>query len=199
MVATPPPATTAGNVTVQQVTPGRPGAVPAGYRQTADGGLEPIPGGPQDPRLQPLSDAQAKANLFGSQMQMGDEIIRGAQIPSAAVQMAWRNAPESLVNMGLSANDQQYFNALRIFAAGILRKETGAAFTPTELLDVQSRFFPMPGDNPATVEQKARARQQALSSIQAEIPGGLRGVASAPGATQQARRDPLGILGGNTR
>lgn len=118
-----------------------------------------------------LTEAQAKANLFGLQMQEADQTLGTTSIPNNFTLMVWRNAPEAVTNLGLSANDQKYFNAVRLFAAGILRKETGAAFTNSELLDVQSRFFPMPGDSPAVIEQKARARQTAIQGIQAELPG----------------------------
>lgn len=142
-----------------------------------------IPGAPG-----PLTEAQARSNMFGAAMEQGDRILSGdpannrpgLTVPNAATLLAWRNLPEGAVNLALGENDQQYFNALRSFAAGILRKETGAAFTAQELLDVQSRFFPMPGDAPAVIEQKARARRQAIESMRAEIPGGFRGV--QPGA-----------------
>lgn len=166
-------------------------SAPAGFRWNADRtAVEPVPGGPQDPRIQPLTEAQAKANLFGAQMQMGNDVLGGISIPSNAAILAWRNAPESAVNMALPANDQQYFNALRLFAAGVLRKETGAAFNASELLDVQSRFFPMPGDSPQVISQKERARAQAISSIQAEIPGGMRGV-NIPGTDLRAEPPTL--------
>lgn len=122
-----------------------------------------------------LTEAQAKANMFGNAMENADRGLATVQVPSTPMQFAWRNLPEGLVNPAMPENDQRYFNYLRSFAAGILRKETGAAFTTPELLDVQSRFFPLPGDSPAVIEQKAEARRQAIESMRAEIPGGFRG------------------------
>jgi hypothetical protein len=149
---------------------------PTGYQRSADqSALEPIPGGPADPAKRNLTDAEGKANMFGNAALAGDALIRGLNIPSNATLLAWRNAPESLVNMAISENDQKYFNAVRQFAAGILRRETGAAFTKQELQDVQSRFFPMPGDSPAVTAQKADARRAAIESMRAEVPGGFRG------------------------
>ena len=132
-------------------------------------------------RETPLTEAQSKANLFGLAMTEGNRILTELKDPpSSAVIAAWRNLPEGAVNLGLSADNQRYFNALRQFAAGVLRKETGAAFTPTELLDVQSRFFAMPGDSDQVKSQKARAREQAISAMTAEIPGGFRGQIAPP-------------------
>lgn len=171
--------------------PGAPGAIPgmermapppANYQRRPDGSVEPIPGGPADPARQPLSEAQGRSNFFGNAMRQADDILGRLQVPAGAVIAAWRNAPEIAVNPILSANDQQYFNAVRLFAAGVLRKETGAAFTANELLDVQSRFFPMPGDSREVLEQKAAARRQAIAGIQAELPGGrFRGAIETPG------------------
>jgi hypothetical protein len=161
-------------ITTTQIRPER-NNPPANYRWADNGVLEPIPGGPADPRTQSLTEAEAKANLFGTQMKMSQDIIGNVQTPSGVAIAAWRNAPSLVVNPLLAENDQQYFNAVRLFAAGILRKETGAAFTPGEMLDVHERFFPQPGDSAAVIQQKDRARQAAISSIEAEVRGGMRG------------------------
>lgn len=162
--------------------------------------MEPIPGGPQDHTRTPLTEAQGRSNMFGNAMQQAEGILGSVSVPNGAAIAAWRSAPEILVNPALSANDQQYFNALRLFAAGVLRKETGAAFTSQELLDVQSRFFPMPGDSPQVLAQKARARQQTIASMQAEIPGGFRGsLPQSPGPGGVGTAEPPARESGRTR
>jgi hypothetical protein len=169
-------------------------AAPTGWQWRADGLMEPAPGGPADPRTQGLTEAQSRSNFFGAQMKMGDEILRGVNVPSNAMLLAYRNLPSVPVNYGASANDQMYFNAARLFAAGVLRKETGAAMTPGEVLDVAERFFPTPFDKPQVIEQKARARQQIISSLAAELPGGqLRGElpsTTGPGGRGEASPPP---------
>jgi hypothetical protein len=169
-------------------------AAPAGYQWRADGLIEPMPGGPADPRTQGLTEAQSRSNFFGAQMKMGDEVLRGVNVPTNAMLLAYRNLPSVPLNYGASANDQMYFNAARLFAAGVLRKETGAAMTPGEVLDVAERFFPTPFDRLGVIEQKARARQQIISSIAAELPGGqLRGElpsTTGPGGRGQASPPP---------
>ena len=164
---------------------------PAGFQRRADGhGVEPIPGGPQDQTRTPLTEAQGRSNMFGNAMRQAEEVLQRVQVPSGGAIAAWRNAPEIALNPMLSADNQQYFNAIRLFAAGILRKETGAAFTSQELLDVQSRFFPMPGDSAQVLAQKARSRQQAIASMQAEIPGGFRGSVQSPGPGGNGTAEP---------
>lgn len=147
----------------------------------------------------PLTEAQSRANMFGNAMTEGHRILEGTSIPGNATLLAWRNAPESIVNMGLDENDQRYFNALRQFAAGVLRKETGAAFSAGELLDVQSRFFPMPGDTLIVRQQKARARQQAIASMQAELPGGQFRGQLPPSGAAPAGEAPSRVLNFDAR
>ena len=189
--------------TAQDAMPTAPAAVPGlertrppplGWQYRADGLIEPMPGGPADPRTQGLTEAQSRSNFFGAQMRMGDEVLRGVNVPSNAMLLAYRNLPSVPVNYGASANDQMYFNAARLFAAGVLRKETGAAMTPGEVLDVAERFFPTPFDRPQVIEQKTRARQQIISSIAAELPGEqLRGElprTTGPGGRGEASPPP---------
>jgi soluble lytic murein transglycosylase-like protein len=140
----------------------------------------------RDPLSQPLSEGQSKANLFGLMMQQSEDILAGRPIQTGGVArppvevpndirlQIWRNLPEGVSNWFMDENSQRYFNALRLFAAGVLRKETGAAFAPFELLDVQSRFFPMAGDTPEVMAQKATSRRLVLEAMQAEVPGGFR-------------------------
>lgn len=154
-------------------------------------GAAPAPAGMTVKPPATLTEAQGKANMFGLAMTEGHRILTELKDPpSSAAIMAWRNLPEGGINFGLNEKDQRYFNALRQFAAGVLRKETGAAFTPTELLDVQSRFFAMPGDAPALKAQKARAREQAIAAMNAEIPGGFRGQIATPQADGVAGAQP---------
>jgi hypothetical protein len=178
---------------VPNAVPGleRTAPAPTGFRRAPDGAsLEPVPGGPQDLTRQPLTETAARSNMFGQAMQNAEDILGQIRVPSNTAIIAWRNAPEAAVNMALPENDQRYFNALRQFAAGILRKETGAAFTAQELLDVQSRFFPMPGDSPIVQAQKAQARRIAIEAMRAEVPGGFRGGVQGPTPGSTAEPPP---------
>lgn len=173
-----------------QATPGSP-TQPQTVQLPGASVTQIAPSRPKD-----LTETQARANLFGTQMREAEDILATVRVPSNSSILAWRNLPESAVNSVIPENDQKYFNALRLFAAGVLRKETGAAFTPNELLDVQSRYFPMPGDTAAVMAQKARNRQQVQEAMRAELPGGnFRGLLP-PNQSGGADNDPLGIRGG---
>ncbi|GHH56075.1 hypothetical protein [[Pseudomonas] boreopolis] len=99
------------------------------------------------------------------------------------------------VNPLISSERQQAEQAAREFLAAILRKDTGAAITQQEF-DIYGRtYLPQVGDSPATLQQKARARETALQAIgaglgpaAAVVPGGvdLRAAMSAGAATSNA-------------
>ncbi|MCF4166329.1 cell wall hydrolase [Zavarzinia compransoris] len=53
----------------------------------------------------------------------------------------------------------------REFLAAILRKDTGAAVTPSEIEIYGKMYLPQPGDDKTVLEQKRRSRQIALEAI----------------------------------
>jgi len=191
--APPAPPAQPGTEVAPPAAPAQPQAGSAAPAPTAQSlGLPPgshvISSGPG--RQAGLTEAQAKANLYGLQMQNAEEILAGVQTPGALAIAAFRHAPEA-ANLAFGANDQKYFNAVRLFAAGVLRKESGAAITPSEIADVQARYFPMPGDSPDVVEQKRKARSIAVDGIRAELPGQqFRSAGQTPGPGGQGTASP---------
>ena len=63
-------------------------------------------------------------------------------------------------NYVLNDTEQAFMRSARDLAAGILRKESGAAITDGEIREVFARYIPMPGDSEATRKRKATARTQ---------------------------------------
>lgn len=78
--------------------------------------------------------------------------------------------PAGLGNYLKSEDYQVAQNAGREFLASILRKDTGAAVTPSEEKLYGDIFLPRPGDKPATIERKRQARAVALAAIEAGMP-----------------------------
>lgn len=58
--------------------------------------------------------------------------------------------------------------AERNFINAVLRRESGAAISPSEFDSAEQQYFPRPGDPPELVEQKAANRQQVLETLKAE-------------------------------
>lgn len=68
-------------------------------------------------------------------------------------------------NYMVSPQYQAAQQSAREFLAAILRKDTGAAITNTEMEIYGKMYLPQPGDSPATLEQKKQSRETALDAL----------------------------------
>jgi hypothetical protein len=66
----------------------------------------------------------------------------------------------------LISNERQKFEqAKRDFINAQLRRESGAAISPTEFESADKQYFPVPGDRPEVIEQKAANRRAAVEAM----------------------------------
>jgi hypothetical protein len=110
--------------------------------------------GPTIDRLSPLVNKDAISAALSPVVETGERFT----------------GPGSLSNRipGMGDNEQQLLNAARMFAAGVLRKESGAAITPAELRDTFARFIPLGGDSDALVQQKL-ANRRSVEAIMGDL------------------------------
>lgn len=122
--------------------------------------------GPNAPAGKPLTEAQAKASAFASQMEAaereaaGVKLDRGRFMNQVDVAMAG-----SGLNMLASSEAQQARQAQEQWAEAYLRFKTGAAATEGEVVRNIRTFFPQQGDSKEVIAQKSRMRQQAVSDV----------------------------------
>lgn len=176
------------------------GRVPSGYRPGAAGTLEFIPGGPADPNTKPaggkpLNDTQAKALQFGSRMQNANEILD--KLAEKGVNVS---TPGSTAGYGIGAvvnalqpeDRQQLDQAKRDFINAVLRRESGAAISPTEFDSAEKQYFPQTGEGEKQRAQKKAARELSMRGILAEVPDSETRVAQVRGT---ANTQPVGLKG----
>lgn len=181
-----------------------PQAEPLVAIQTPDGRSVLVPrsqavgASPAAPRenFVPTEGERTSGNYLG-RMDAAEKLL-GEYVPSTmdyiAADRSMRGGPvmSSIANAGLSKQGQQYYQAAADWVRAKLRKESGAVISPEEMAQEIKTYFPMPGDKPETVKQKAQARKQAQE--------GMRGMAgraapqNQPQATSDPQADPLGIL-----
>jgi len=167
------------------------GRVPSGYRQNPDGTLSFIQGGPADPNTKPaggkpLNDTQAKALQFGSRMQVAGEIL-----DKLAEDGVNTSVPGSRAGFGVGAvisalqpeQRQQLDQAKRDFINAVLRRESGAAISPSEFDSAEKQYFPQPGEGPNQRAQKKANRELATRGILAEVPDAETRVAQVRGGS----------------
>jgi hypothetical protein len=162
-----------------------PDGLPVLVQQDKQGNIKPVQGyTPKTGSSKPLTDAQAKALLFGTRMQEANKVLEsvaGQYFPAAvnAKVSAERlpligGAAGMAGNAMLSAEAQQAEQAQRDFINAVLRRESGAVISDSEFANANKQYFPQPNDKPGTLAQKKRNRELAISGLLAEVPEGRR-------------------------
>lgn len=138
---------------------------------------EPMRGKATD---KPMTEGQAKANLFGSRMREADAILGelGGNYSQAAINA--KNGAEGVPLIGgllgmagnamLPEKAQRAEQAQRDYINAVLRRESGAAIAASEFSNAAKQYFPQPGDGKEVIAQKARNRQVAIDGLMAEVP-----------------------------
>lgn len=116
-----------------------------------------------------LTESQGKASAFQSQMVSASNAVntleaQGFDPTSFKSQTAVRLAG-GVANPVIPATAQQYKQAQDQWSEAYLRFKTGAAATEQEVLRNNRTFFPVFGDKPEQIAQKAMMREQAERDV----------------------------------
>jgi hypothetical protein len=183
------------------------GNLPSGYEVDPDkpGALRPIAGGPADPLTKPaggkpLNDTQAKALQFGTRMQATNAIFDELADKGVNTSLPGSRAGYGIGAMvnALQPEDRQRLDqAKRDFINAVLRRESGAAISPSEFESAELQYFPQPGEGEGQRAQKKAARERSMRGILAEVPDAESRVAqvlgtAAPTAAPAAAAAPKG-------
>ena len=109
------------------------------------------------------SGEERKASLFQQQMQSASNVIGSlgpVDMTNKTNQLAFKSAG-GMGNIAVDPKIQQYKQAADQWSEAFLRVKTGAAATPSEVELNNKTYFPVFGDDAATVKQKERMRKQA--------------------------------------
>jgi hypothetical protein len=151
-----------------------------------------------------LNESQANALLLGNRARAADAILnqlgqKGVNFPGALSSMDHLplvgGVAGAVGNYTASGDQQQVSQAQRDFINAVLRKESGAAISPTEFESAAKQYFPQRGDSEAVIAQKAANRKREIEGLLAAVPQGQR-----PGAVQNGAAAPPvpGLLPGAT-
>lgn len=116
-----------------------------------------------------FTDAETNAASFANRMleatKIFDDLTASGYDPTSIRDFAAANLPRGFQGWALSEQGQQYLAAKKNFITAQLRKESGAAISETEFETEDIKYFPQPGDTPATVEQKRVSRMKAVEGM----------------------------------
>lgn len=141
---------------------GAPGVIDTGMPQQA-GGNPFAPG--------KFNEGQGKAAGFTDRMLQSESILSGiggqggVQGEGTSAVQAGLSAIPVIGNYLIGKDRQKYEQAKRDFINAQLRRESGAAIAPSEFDSANKQYFPMPGDSPEVIAQKAANRRSAIEAM----------------------------------
>jgi hypothetical protein len=95
----------------------------------------------------------------------------------------------------LQGGDLQRYNQAKLnFVNAVLRQESGAAISDSERAQYEKQYFPVPGDTPETVAQKASNRAQVVQSYIKDAGPAYAGPANDPYADYRSQLQQGEIL-----
>ena len=140
---------------------------PVFFQPSKDGGAPAIVPGVSPPKAdKPLTESQAKAAAFASQMLAAEQALQGSGTDGAKLsdQVQTRIA-QGAGNFLVTPEVQKTRQAQEQWAEAFLRFKTGAAATEGEVIRNVRTYFPQPGDSAEVVAQKAEMRKQAAHDV----------------------------------
>jgi hypothetical protein len=164
---------------------------------TRTGQARPVMGQQGQPLVggKPLTETQSNATAFGMRAVEANKILkdiegRGTTTTGGirtvvsgtlgAIPLVGENLSDtakSALNFTASTDQQKTDQARRNFVTAILRKESGAAISPTEFANEEKKYFPQIGDSKNTIEQKQKARELAIKALEVQAgPSGARSI-----------------------
>ena len=131
------------------------------------GDTKPVPGA--SAKTKPATGDQFKAAGFARRLEQSEAVFADLDTMGydrTSMTGAAFNAvvPKAFESGGYKTNEQ----AERNFINAVLRRESGAAISPTEFANAEQQYFSRPGDPPNLKAQKKANRQQVLETLRAE-------------------------------
>lgn len=143
------------------------------------GKVTEIGGGGLTLNMPDLTESQGGATNFynrakNAEAQLEPYESEGTQIGQAVLGMVpWGNVFQSA--------EYQVFSQIQAnFISAVLRKESGAAISVEEFDKEAKKYFPQPGDKPLVIEEKRRARQDAIDGLRVQAGEGAALIDKVP-------------------
>lgn len=140
--------------------------------------------------VKPLTEGQSKDSFFTTRMTAALPSLEANE--QALLSLGGKLGEAIPMNLGNYTQSEEYQlarDAGRDFVTAYLRKDSGAALTPSEEKIYGELLLPQPGDKPATIELKRQRRQVAVEAIKSGMPpqaldGVVKAIKAVPGSDQ---------------
>jgi hypothetical protein len=172
---------------------------------TRTGQARPVMGQQGQPLVggKPMTETQSNATAFGMRAVEANKILKDIEKSGTTTTGGIRNVVSgtlgaiplvgenlesksySALNFLSSADQQKTDQARRNFVTAILRKESGAAISPSEFSNEEKKYFPQIGDSNKVIKQKQEARDLAIKAL--EVQAGPTGAKSIKAQQNQSQ------------
>ena len=110
-----------------------------------------------------LTATQAQAFGFGTRLVQSNEVIgelesHFARAPRPSLTIPFTGI-DIVPNFIKPESQQRFEQSMRNFINATLRRESGAAISPSEIIEARKQYIPVLGDDKNTLEQKRRNRE----------------------------------------
>jgi hypothetical protein len=141
-----------------------------------------------------LTEVQANATQFANRMEDAERNVKkyaGAAhgmsgtiggVARTITDGQYNPIPRGVTNWAVPKEYEQLEQAKSQFITAMLRKESGAAISPSEFQRYDQEFFPQIGNSDEVVKQKAHARQVAIEAMKKGTGPGYKSPAEPPAA-----------------
>jgi hypothetical protein len=137
----------------------------------------------------PLTEYQGKSLAYGLRSQDANDVIEKIGTNYSPLAIDAYKKVEGVPGVGtgayalLSDTDKQVSQAQRNFVNAVLRQESGAVISKEEFVNAQKQYFPQPGDDAATLQQKSDNRKRVISSFKTSAGRTVEGEFARPAPT----------------
>lgn len=111
------------------------------------------------------TEGQMAAGLYADRMAKSNEIITKLEEAGTSLGDSLKSRVPLAGNYMVTPEYRQLLQAQRDFVNAVLRRESGAVISDQEFENARQQYFPQPGDDPATIEQKRANRATAIAGI----------------------------------
>ncbi len=146
-----------------------------------------------------IEGPKALAATYGRRMEEADRIMADLSTKGFDRSSAMSGIGSKLPGAVQSSEIKQQGQAERNFVNAVLRRESGAAISPTEFASAEEQYFDRVGDSQEVKDQKAQNRAQAIAGLKAEAGHAWDKIPTAQAPTMNARTQKglMDVLGAN--
>lgn len=143
----------------------------------------------------PPTQGQFLAGGFAGRIKQAEDVLGKLDATIAGMNPISYSAQDASPYAGFKSNDFQSFDqAARNFVNAVLRRESGAAISPSEFDSARKQYLPQPGDSKETLAQKKANRDYVFETLKREAGNGYAAPVAPPEKGKIRARDEKGVL-----